>query len=71
MIILEEDNLSPNKWLLARVVNVHPGADDKVRVVTIKTKDGTYRRQIMKLCPLPIAETYNVDNESYQGGENI
>ena len=40
------------KWLLARVTAVHPGADGKVRVVTVQTQKGTYKRPITKIVPL-------------------
>lgn len=54
VVILKEDNLPPNSWLLAKVVEVHPGADGIVRVVSIKTKNTILKRPVVKLCPLPI-----------------
>lgn len=36
LVLVREDNLPPSKWLLARVLDTHPGKDDKVRVVTLK-----------------------------------
>ncbi len=49
LVCLHEDNLSPNKWPLARVVSVHPGTDGLVRVVTVKTPHGTYTRPVTKV----------------------
>ena len=49
IVILQEDNLIPTKWPLARVIEVHPGKDDLVRVVTVKTSSGTYKRPISKI----------------------
>ncbi|XP_023159328.1 uncharacterized protein LOC111591802 [Ceratitis capitata] len=43
----------PTKWLLARVIHCHPGADGRVRVVTVKTSTGEFVRPIAKLCLLP------------------
>lgn len=43
----------PTKWTLARVIKCHPGADGRVRVVTLKTPHGELVRPIVKLCPLP------------------
>ena len=42
----------PTKWPLSRVTAVHPGADGKVRVVTVQTKKGTYKLPITKIVPL-------------------
>lgn len=54
IVILKDENLAPNHWSLARVVNVHPGDDDLVRVVSIKTVNGNIiKRPIHKLCRLP------------------
>lgn len=46
VVILQEDNLVPAKWPLARVVQVHEGKDGLVRVVTLKTQTGTYKRPV-------------------------
>lgn len=54
MVIVKEDNLPPLQWKMARVLEVHPGPDNRVRVVTIKTTSGTITRPITKLCLLPI-----------------
>ena len=55
--MLQEDNLVPIKWPLARVVNVHAGNDELVRVVTVKTSHGTYKRPTTKIALLlPLQE---------------
>lgn len=54
VVILVEKNLPPTKWLLARIAEVHPGDDGLIRVVTIQTKNGFFKRPIVKLCLLPI-----------------
>lgn len=54
LTLVKDDNLPPNKWILGRVIAVHPGPDALVRVATIRTKDGTYKRSISKLCRLPV-----------------
>lgn len=38
MVLVKEDNMPPLKWLLGRIIKTHPGADQKVRVVTVRTK---------------------------------
>ncbi|XP_062538869.1 uncharacterized protein LOC134207163 [Armigeres subalbatus] len=56
MVLIKEDNLPPLKWLLGRVIQVHPGADGNIRVVTVRTKDGNIVRAISKICILPISD---------------
>ena len=48
IVILQEDNKT-TKWLLARIISVHPGSDQIVRVVTVKMSQGTYKRPITKV----------------------
>ena len=52
VVVLQEDNLVPTKWPLARVVKVHAGNDELVRVVTVKTSNGTYKRPTTKIALL-------------------
>jgi hypothetical protein len=47
VVCLHED--APLKWPLARVISVFPGEDGLVRVVTIKTGKGTYKRPANKI----------------------
>ena len=51
--MLREDNVPPMNWSLGRVTDVHAGSDGIVRVVTIRTEAGTYKRSVSKICPLP------------------
>ena len=58
--LLREDNVTPAKWPLARVCEVYPGKDGLVRVVSVKTGSGTYKRPITKvviLLPTEPSET--------------
>ncbi|KAJ3649658.1 hypothetical protein Zmor_021385 [Zophobas morio] len=54
LVVVKEDNVPPLQWRLGRVVNVHPGTDNLVRVVSVKCKSGVFKRAITKICPLPI-----------------
>jgi Family of unknown function (DUF5641)/Integrase zinc binding domain len=54
IVLLKEDNQPPMKWNLGRIIETHPGADNRVRVVTVKTCNSSYKRPISKLCLLPI-----------------
>ena len=49
IVILHDDSPLPTKWPLTRVIKVHPGKNDLVRVATIKTSTGTYTRPVTKL----------------------
>ncbi len=52
IVVLQEDNMVPTKWPLAKVVQVHEGCDKLVRVVSIKTATGIYKRPITKIALL-------------------
>ncbi|XP_033254138.1 uncharacterized protein LOC117193495 [Drosophila miranda] len=54
LVVLKEPNQPPSKWLLGRITEVHPGQDERVRVVTVKTARGVYKRPITKLAVLPL-----------------
>ncbi|XP_043861734.1 uncharacterized protein LOC122756410 [Drosophila santomea] len=55
LVVVAEDNLLPQQWLLGRIVATHAGEDGKVRVVDLRSSDGAiFRRAIHKLEPLPI-----------------
>lgn len=54
LVMLKDENLPPLKWPLARVVEVCRGDDGCVRVATVKSMDGIFKREITKLCKLPV-----------------
>ncbi|EZA56781.1 hypothetical protein X777_03220, partial [Ooceraea biroi] len=54
MVILMEDNTSPLKWPMGRIIHTYPGPDGEVKVVLVKTQTGTFKRAVKRLCPLPI-----------------
>ncbi|XP_055855978.1 uncharacterized protein LOC129919155 [Episyrphus balteatus] len=53
LVLVKDERLPPSQWLLARITETHPGADELVRVVTLKTKTGIMKRPIAKICYLP------------------
>ncbi|XP_050431415.1 uncharacterized protein LOC126839984 [Adelges cooleyi] len=62
VVIIKEDCTPPTKWKLGRVVQLHPGKDGTVRVVTLKTANNNeLRRPAVKLCRLPIESEDNQD----------
>ena len=52
IVILQEDNMVPTKWPLAKVIQTHTGKDGLVGVVTIKTATRTYKRPVTKIALL-------------------
>ncbi|XP_060871447.1 uncharacterized protein LOC132945707 [Metopolophium dirhodum] len=54
MVIVEAPSRPPTEWRLGRVTEVHPGSDEVVRVVSVRTQDGVYKRPVVKLVRLPV-----------------
>lgn len=50
---------APEKWPLGRIIKVHIGSNAAVRVVTVKTTTGEYKRHVTRLCPLILPEINN------------
>jgi hypothetical protein len=48
LVLLREDNTTPLQWPTAVVTITHPGKDGIVRVVTIRTPKGVFKRPITK-----------------------
>lgn len=55
VVLVNSPNKTPMAWHLGKIEAVHPGADDIVRVATVKTAEGTFKRPVVKLVKLPIA----------------
>ena len=55
LVIIKEDNVPPLQWVTGRITAVSKGSDGVIRVATVKTNTGEYKRCLKKLCPLPIS----------------
>ncbi|XP_030753188.1 uncharacterized protein LOC115880190 [Sitophilus oryzae] len=64
LVLLKEDDTPPLHWPLARVIEVFPGGDGKIRVVTLQTSNGSYVRPITKICLLPDQDITVCEKES-------
>ncbi|GFV62515.1 integrase catalytic domain-containing protein [Trichonephila clavipes] len=56
LVHIKDDNLAVNNWLMGRLIEVFPGKDNGIWVVTIKIQYGKVKRPISKICILPLRE---------------
>lgn len=56
LVLIKEDNLPPIQWKLGRIVELHPGRDGVVRIVSVKCGESVLKRPCVKICPLPQEE---------------
>ncbi|XP_058449025.1 uncharacterized protein LOC131428985 [Malaya genurostris] len=54
IVVLKDERNPPQRWPLGRVLSVHPGPDELVRVATVKCGLGIVERALSKLCLLPV-----------------
>ncbi|XP_057329918.1 uncharacterized protein LOC130670521 [Microplitis mediator] len=57
LVLLSDERYPLRKWPLARVIQLHPGADGLIRVVTLKTASSNHKRPISKLVLLTVSST--------------
>ena len=53
LVLLKEDNSTPLNWPTAVIAETHPGKDNIVRVFTLRTPKGTFKRPVTKIYPFP------------------
>jgi len=53
LVLLKEDNTTPLHWPTAVIAETHPGKDNIVRVVTLRTRKGTFKRPVTKIYRFP------------------
>ena len=54
VVLIKEDNTPKIKWPLGRVIELHPGRDELVHSVTLKTAKGIVKRSIQCLRDLEL-----------------
>jgi hypothetical protein len=57
VVLLRDDDHTPGSWPLGRVLDIHPGKDGLVRVVTVKSKNNILKRPIGKVVLLPLYQS--------------
>ncbi|KAL0860882.1 hypothetical protein ABMA27_009419 [Loxostege sticticalis] len=53
VVLVGQDDCRPLSWPLGVITEIHPGSDKVVRVATVKTKCGIFKRPVVKLYPIP------------------
>ncbi|KAL0861558.1 hypothetical protein ABMA27_009065 [Loxostege sticticalis] len=53
VVLVGQDDCPPLSWPLGVITEIHPGSDKVVRVATVKTKCGIFKRPVIKLYPIP------------------
>lgn len=61
LVVIKEDRLPPNRWLLGRISRLHPGSDGIARVAEVTTSTGILRRAYNRLCLLPTQDTLDLE----------
>ncbi|XP_052743984.1 uncharacterized protein LOC128199256 [Bicyclus anynana] len=54
VVLIMQDNAPPLHWPLGIIEKLYTGIDGRSHVALVKTKNGTFKRPVMRLCPLPI-----------------
>lgn len=53
LVLIKNEHVSSMQWQLGRIVRVHPGKDNIIRVVDIKVHRGELTRAVNRICVLP------------------
>lgn len=53
LVIILDEKAPRNEWLMGKINEVYPGKDGTVRVATVITKKGIFKRPVTKLCVIP------------------
>ncbi|XP_063837242.1 uncharacterized protein LOC135086456 isoform X1 [Ostrinia nubilalis] len=61
LVVVKDDRLPPNRWLLGRVTRLYPGCDGIARVADVTTATGVLRRAYNRLCLLPTEDILELD----------
>ncbi|XP_011858658.1 PREDICTED: uncharacterized protein LOC105556186 [Vollenhovia emeryi] len=59
MVLLRKTQTPPLQWHIGRIISVHPGRDGVVRVVSVKTAQGQFKRSARSVCVLPMDDNLN------------
>ena len=51
-LLVRDETTPPTNWPIAHVIEIHTSKDGRVRVVTVRTLKGVYKRPIIKVVQL-------------------
>ncbi|XP_076394279.1 uncharacterized protein LOC143265522 [Megachile rotundata] len=71
MVLIKDDNVPPLKWRMGRILELHPGADNITRVVSIKAAEGVIKRPLTKICILPMEQPLDALPEKQSTNHSI
>ena len=69
IVLVKDQTTFTNTWPLGRIVQTYPGVDGRVRVMTVKTLKGEFKRPVSKLVLLLSEETE--DDHSHSSGAGM
>ena len=61
MLLVADERCGPGQWLLGRIVDTNPGGVEKIRIVSVQTKNKIFKRSISKIFLLP-----EISSESFK-----
>ena len=61
LVLVKDDDLKRNKWPLGRIIDIKPGTDGVVRVVTVRMLNGEFVRPVAKLYKLEDNSRYDAE----------
>ncbi|KAH9641239.1 hypothetical protein HF086_003226 [Spodoptera exigua] len=53
VVLMHQDDVPPLRWPMGIITEIFPGRDGTTRVAMVKTCSGSFKRPVVKLCPLP------------------
>lgn len=56
LVLIKDERYPPLQWPLERIVDVHPGADGLVRVVSVQHNGKVIQRPVVKIAVLPLEQ---------------
>ena len=64
LVWVVDENVKRSNYKMARVLEVQEGSDGRVRSVTVVTKDGNFKRPVVKLAPLFYESVFREKNRA-------
>lgn len=62
LVLVKEDSSPVMRWHMGRIVDLHPGEDKTIRVVTLKMNGSQVKRSVQKLCIFPFEKCINIED---------